>query len=71
LESRIEEVIEDQFGFQKGEDTRDAIGLMRILSERVLDIKEEMCVCFIDWQMTFDHVDWTILLEMLRNIGVN
>ena len=28
LESKIEEVIEDQFGFQKGKGTRDATGLM-------------------------------------------
>jgi Reverse transcriptase (RNA-dependent DNA polymerase). len=72
LESIIQEVIEEaQFGFQKGKGTRDTIGLMRIISERVLDVKEEMCLCFIDWQKPFDWVDWTKLLEMLRNIGVN
>ena len=60
-----------QFGFRKGKSTRDAIGLMRIISERVLDVNEEMCLCFIDWQKAFDRVDWTKLLEMLRNIGVN
>ena len=71
LESKIEEVIEeDQFGFRKRKGTRDAIGLMRIISERVLDVKEEMCLCFIDWKKAFDRVDWTKLLEMLRNIGV-
>ena len=72
LESKIEEVREeDQFGFRKSKGTRDAIGLMRIILESVLDVKEEMCLCFIDWQKAFDCVDWTILLEMLRNIGVN
>ena len=35
------------FGFQKGKGARDVIGLMRIISERVLDIKEEMFLCFI------------------------
>ena len=30
-----------------------------------------MCLCFIDWQKAFDRVDWTKLLEILRNIGVN
>ena len=49
LESKIEEVIEDQLGFRKGKGTRDAIGLMIIISERVLGVKEEMCLCFIDW----------------------
>ena len=37
----------------------------------VLDVKEEMCLCFIDWQKDSDRVDWTKLLEMVRNIGVN
>jgi Reverse transcriptase (RNA-dependent DNA polymerase). len=51
LESKIEEVIEgDQFGFW-------IIGLMRFISERMLDVKEEMCPCFIDWQKAFDCVD--------------
>jgi hypothetical protein len=38
FESKIEEVIEDQFEFQKGKGTKDANGLMRIISERVLDV---------------------------------
>ena len=42
-----------------------------MVSERVLDIKEEMCLCFIHWQKAFDRVDWTKLLGMLRNIGVH
>ena len=47
---------EDQFGFQKGKGTRDTIGLMGIILERVLDI-EKRCFCFIDWQNAFDCVD--------------
>jgi hypothetical protein len=45
LESKIEEFIEkDQFGFRKGKGTRDANGLMRNISETVLDIIEETCI---------------------------
>ena len=69
-ENKIEEIIaEDQFGFRKGKGTRDAVGLMRIISERELDVKEEMFLCFIDWQKVLDRVHWTKLLEMLRTIG--
>jgi hypothetical protein len=50
--------------------TTDAIGIMRIISESVLDFKEEICLCFIDWEKAFDRVYWTKLLEMPRNIGV-
>ena len=42
LESKSEEVIEVvQFEFQKGKGTSDAIELMRIISERLLDVKEK------------------------------
>ena len=35
FEKKIEEVLgEDQFGFRRGKGTRDAIGMLRILSER-------------------------------------
>jgi hypothetical protein len=59
-EKKIEGVFgEDQFGFRKGNGTRDAIGRPRIISERTLDICEEICICFIDWQKAFGRVKWT------------
>jgi hypothetical protein len=33
--------------------TRDAIGMLRIISEPTLGIDEELCACFIDWQKAF------------------
>jgi hypothetical protein len=72
LRSRIEKKIEDilgeyqlgfrrgkgtrDAGFRRGKGTRDAIGMLRIISEQTLEIEEELCVCFIDWQKAFDHV---------------
>jgi hypothetical protein len=54
IEKKIEDVLrEDQFGFRRGKGTRDAIGMLRI-SERTLEIDEEVSVCFIDWQKAFD-----------------
>jgi hypothetical protein len=55
IERKIEDVLrEDQFGFRRGKGTKDAIGMLRIISERTLEIDEELCVCFIDWQKAFD-----------------
>jgi len=55
IERKIEDVLrEDQFGFRRGKGTRDAIGMLRIISEQNLKIEAELCVCFIDWQKTFD-----------------
>jgi hypothetical protein len=56
-EKKIEGVVgEDQFGFRRGKGTRDATGMLRIISEQTLDIGEEICVCFIDWQRAFGRV---------------
>ena len=58
IERKIEDILgEDQFGFRRGKGTRDAIGMMRIILERTLEIDEELCVCFIDWQKAFDRVN--------------
>jgi hypothetical protein len=34
----------DQIGFRRGKGTRDAIGKLRIISERTLDTDAEVCV---------------------------
>ena len=43
--------------------------MMRIIGERTLEIDEEMCVCFIDLQKTFDRVKWTKLMQILKRTG--
>ena len=49
IEKKIKDVLgEDQFGFRRGKGTRDAIGMLRIISERTLEIDEELSVCIID-----------------------
>jgi hypothetical protein len=55
--NKIEDALgEDQFGLRKGRGTTDAIGMLRIISERTLDIGEEICVSFIDLQKAFDRI---------------
>jgi len=55
IEKKIEDVLgEDQFGFRRGKGTGNATGMLRIISERILEIEKELCVCFIDWQKAFD-----------------
>ena len=72
LEKKIEDVLrEDQFGFRRGKGRRDATGMLRIISEWTLEIDEELCVCFIDWQKAFDWVNWTILMQILKGTGID
>ena len=43
VEKKIEDILgEDQFEFRKGKGKRDAIGIMRIISERSSDVDEEL-----------------------------
>ena len=54
LKSKKEEIIEeDQFRYHRGKDTGDAIGLMKITSERMLGVKEVIFLCFIHWKKSF------------------
>ena len=71
IEKKIEDVLgEDQFGFRRGKGTRDAIGMLRIISERTLEIDVELSVCFVDSQKAFDRVNWTRLMLILKKIGI-
>jgi len=45
--------------------------MMRIIAERTLEVDQELCVCFIDWQKAFDRVNWTKLMQILKRIGIN
>ena len=47
IERKIEDVLgEDQFGFRRGRGrgTRDAIGMLIIISERTLEVDGELCL---------------------------
>ena len=48
----------------------NASGMLRIISERTLEIDEELCVCFIDWQKAFDRGNWTKLMLILKGIDI-
>jgi hypothetical protein len=45
--------------------------MLRIISERKLEIDEELSVCFIDWRNAFDRVNWTKLMQILKKIGID
>ena len=72
IEKKVEDVLgEDQFGFRRGKGTKYAIGMMRIIAERSLEVDEKLCVSFIDWQKAFDRVNWTKLMQILKRIGID
>jgi len=67
IEKKFEDELGDQFGFRRGKGTRDAIGMLKIISQRTLEIDEELSVSFIDWQKAFYRVNWTKLMQIASN----
>ena len=45
--------------------------MLRIISERTLEIDEDLCVCFIDWKKAFDRVSCTKLMQILKGTGID
>jgi hypothetical protein len=45
--------------------------MLRIISERTLEIDEELSVCLIEWQKAFDQVNWTKLMQILKVTGID
>jgi len=62
IERKAGDVPGGRFGFRRGKGITDAIGMQKIILKGNSDMDEELCVRFIDWQKTFDHVTWTKLM---------
>jgi hypothetical protein len=57
--------------FRRGKGTRDAIWTLRIISERISDVDEELYACFVDWQKAMEHVTWTKLMQIRKETGID
>jgi len=54
---------ENQYGFRRGVGTRDAIGVMRVLTERSLENNETVYVGSVDYEKAFDSIHWKKMME--------
>ena len=63
-------LIENQFGFQKGKSTDQAILKLQSFVINALEKKETVCSVFLDFAKAFDTVNHTILLEKLFYYGI-
>jgi hypothetical protein len=45
--------------------------MLRIILEQTLEIDEELIIFFIDWQKAFDRVNWTKLMQILKETGID
>jgi hypothetical protein len=62
-ERKVEDVLNDQFGFRRRKGTREAIWVLRIISQQTVEIDKELRACFIDWQKGFDCGKYTTLMH--------
>jgi len=51
--------------------TRDNIVAVRTLAERSVENNKKLYVCYVDYEKAFDRVNWTKIMKILRNIGVD
>ena len=65
------EISEEQYGFVKENGTTNAIFLLRMLSERAIEMQNDVYLCFIDYEKTFDTVIHQEMLTMLARLGVD
>src|SRR6478609_3855565 len=61
----------NQFGFRKGCGTRDAIGVMRMIYERSLKFGNNVYICFVDFEKTFDRANWEKMMKVLQSIDID
>ncbi len=72
IESKAKDFIgEEQFGFRKGLGTREAIGVLRQICERNLEHNRDVYVCYVDYEKAFDRVNWSKMMDILQDIGVD
>ena len=55
----------------KGKGTRNAIFIMRMLTERAIEVQKDVYMCFIDYEKAFDKVKHSDLIEILQNLNLD
>ena len=65
------EIAEEQYGFQPDKGTRNAIFVLRVLSERAIEVQSPLFICFVDYKKAFDRVKHKAILQQLESIGID
>ena len=65
------EISKLQCGFVKDSGTRNAIFMIRMLSERAIEMQRNLFLCFIDYSKAFNNVKHKKLFEMLEDIQID
>ena len=58
-------------GFVEDSGTRNAISMVRMISERGIEIQKDVYMCFIDYTKTFDNAKHDELFKLLSTLDIN
>ena len=61
----------EQYGFMKDKGTKTPFFVLRMLSERAIQMQQTMYLSYIDWKKSFDSVNHEKLLQLLNKIGID
>ena len=67
----ITEIPENQFGFMRDRGTKNAIFILKMLSERANQHQRDVFMVFIDYKKAFDKVKHQDLFKMLEKIQID
>ena len=59
-----------QAGFRKGKGTRDQIANIHWIMEKAREFQKNICLCFIDYAISFDCVHHNKLWKFLKEMGI-
>ena len=67
----LQEIAPEQYGFMPDKRTRNAIFVLRRMSERVIEKQNDIYACLIDYNKAFDTVRHEPLIDLLKAIDVD
>ena len=65
------EIGREQCGFVEDSGTRNAIFMVRMISERAIEMQKDVYMCFIDYTKAFDNVKHDELFKLLSTLDIN
>ena len=64
-------IAEEQCGFVKDKGTRNAIYMLRNLTERAIEIQKYLYLCFIDYTKAFDKLRHGDIMSILDSLNID
>ena len=67
----ISQIFDEQFGFLALKDTNNALFLLRVLSERALEVQNYVFACCVVYEKAFDKVKHVNLFIMIKSVNLD